>query len=95
MEDRLASNLPANTDDDDDRLFRSLRALLGLISTSEAGLPCQYQYPKTGAAYGIGRSGDTSPRLGCCKVAGGSYGGNLLTVQRFTTKRTAHGFLRE
>ena len=31
-----------------------------------------------GAAFGIGRSGDTSPRLGCCKVAEGSCGGNLL-----------------
>lgn len=25
-------------------------------------------------------NGDTSPRLGCCKVPGGSCGGNLLRV---------------
>ncbi len=56
-----------------------------------AGVPCQDEHPKDGAAFGIGRIGDTSPRLGCCKVAGGSCGGNLLRVQRLTAKQTAHG----
>jgi len=26
-----------------------------------AGVPCQDEHPKTGAAYGIGRSGDVTP----------------------------------
>lgn len=37
------------------------------------------------------QEGDTSPRLGCCPVAAGCCGGNLLRVQWLTAKQTAHG----
>ena len=56
-----------------------------------AGVPSRHERPTTGAAYGIGGRRDTSPRFGCCKVAGGSCGGNLLRVRRLTEKRTAQG----
>jgi hypothetical protein len=55
-------------------------------------LDVEDQRPKNLAAYGIGKSGDTSPRLGCCKVAGGYCGGNLFRVRRLTAKWTGHGY---
>ena len=48
--------------------------------------------PRTGAAFGIGWKGDTSPRLGCCKVAEGSCGGNLLKVRRLIAKWVVRGY---
>ena len=48
--------------------------------------------PQNRAAFGIGRSGDTSPRLGCCKVAGGYCGGNLFRVRRLTAQWTGQGY---
>ena len=47
--------------------------------------------PQNRAAFGIGKSGDTSPRLGCCKVAEGCCCGNLLRMQRLTARRTVSG----
>ena len=38
--------------------------------------------------------GEEAKFLGCCKVAGGSCGGNLLKVQPLTAKWTAHGSCR-
>jgi hypothetical protein len=37
---------------------------------------------------------DTSPRLGCCKVAGGSCGGNFFKAWRLSAKWLAHGYWR-
>lgn len=79
---------------EDDRLFLRQAVPLSFAwvrSAIRAGVQCQDEHPKTGAAFGIGRSCDTSPRLGCCKVAGGSCGGNFLRMQRLTTNRAAHG----
>jgi hypothetical protein len=53
------------------------------VATLKSG---QYQQSKTGAAFGIGRNGDTSPRLGCCQVAECCCGGNLFEVWWLTAK---------
>jgi hypothetical protein len=42
----------------------------------------EQDWPENHAAFGIGGSGDTSPRLGRCKVAEGSCGGNLIKRPR-------------
>ncbi len=33
-----------------------------------AGVPCQNEHPKSGDAFGIGRSGDTSPGSGAARL---------------------------
>lgn len=44
------------------------------------------------AASGVGCRGDTSPRLGCCEVAEGYCGGNLLGAGRLRGKQAVGGW---
>jgi len=79
---------------DDDRLFRRLYLLsfAGSRPIIRVEVPCQDEHPKNRAAFGIGRSGDTSPRLGCCEVAEGCCGGNLLKMRKLLAKWVVRGY---
>ena len=65
---------------------------IALLRSIGAGVSCQNQRSKTGAAFGIGWRRDTSPRLGCCKVAEGCCGGNLLKMRKLLAKWVVRGY---